>query len=147
MRALADLLNGNVREELTSDGLLVTPTLRAEMAEIIAALGGSRVGIPAAAAERFSRVIGAKAEISLTTRMPDMWFDWLPPFFRAHTPEGVWGLWLVGLFGSPHRDRLRRCQQCARWFVDETRNKSQRRCSRACTIAWWSARQRPKGGK
>lgn len=41
------------------------------------------------------------------------------------------------------RDRLRRCPQCARWFVDRTRNKAAQRCSRACTIAWSNA-QRPK---
>jgi predicted RNA-binding Zn ribbon-like protein len=46
---------------------------------------------------------------------------------------------------SPHRERLKCCQRCATWFVDTTRNKSARRCSRACTIAW-SNKQRPKGG-
>jgi hypothetical protein len=51
---------------------------------------------------------------------------------------------------NPHRGRLRRCQRCARWFVDATRNKSQQRCSRACTIVWSNSqrprRKRPKKG-
>jgi hypothetical protein len=43
---------------------------------------------------------------------------------------------------NPHRSRLRRCPECARWFVDATRNRSARRCSKACTVKW-SNKQRP----
>jgi predicted RNA-binding Zn ribbon-like protein len=46
---------------------------------------------------------------------------------------------------SPHRERLRRCQQCRRWFVDETRNASARRCSRECTIKWSNSQRTKKG--
>jgi len=34
--------------------------------------------------------------------------------------------------------RVKRCLECKRWFVDETRNKSAERCSRACTVKWWN---------
>jgi hypothetical protein len=47
----------------------------------------------------------------------------------------------TGYFGNPARDRLRRCPQCQRWFVDTTRNKSARRCSPDCTIAWSNAQR------
>jgi hypothetical protein len=50
---------------------------------------------------------------------------------------------LNSYFENPERGRLRRCAQCGRWFVDGTRNKSARRCSRACTVAWSNA-QRPR---
>lgn len=55
---------------------------------------------------------------------------------RSHTPQVLWLGLLVDFFKNPHRDRLRRCPVCARWFLDETRNRSARRCSRRCTIAW-----------
>jgi hypothetical protein len=73
-------------------------------------------------------------------------FESLPwVHIRAKRAEGIWAAWLAGLIVSPYRDRLRRCQQCGAWFVDLTRNKSARRCTRACTITWWN-KQRPKGG-
>jgi hypothetical protein len=57
---------------------------------------------------------------------------------------------LVGLIASwvahRHRARLKRCPQCARWFVDHTRNQAAQRCSRACTITWLN-RQRPTKGR
>lgn len=49
---------------------------------------------------------------------------------------------LIDYFLNPSRDRLRRCEKCRRWFVDETRNKSQRRCSVKCTRAWWNRGRR-----
>lgn len=62
-------------------------------------------------------------------------------YLQSPTAQGVWVAWLAFFLDNPQRERLRRCQSCRRWFVDETRNKSARRCSRACTIAW-SNRQR-----
>lgn len=60
------------------------------------------------------------------------------PWMHLRTPaaQGVWVAWLAGFLINPRRDRLRRCQTCRRWFVDETRNLSARRCSRVCTIKW-----------
>jgi hypothetical protein len=66
-------------------------------------------------------------------------------FLQASSIRGLAARELEQYFRNPARDRLRRCQQCARWFVDETRNKSALRCSRACTIAW-SNSQRDKTG-
>jgi hypothetical protein len=43
---------------------------------------------------------------------------------------------------NPQRDRLKRCRQCSRWFVDGTRNKSSLSCSRVCTIKWSNAKRR-----
>jgi len=39
-------------------------------------------------------------------------------------------------------DRVKRCPQCQRWFVDETRNKSAARCSAGCTARWWDRSRR-----
>jgi len=56
----------------------------------------------------------------------------------------VAGLLLTWYWMNPHRDRLKRCQRCERWFVDSSRNKSARRCTKACTIAWSNGqRSRP----
>ena len=52
---------------------------------------------------------------------------------------------LLAYWDSPVRNRLRQCPVCARWFLDATRSKHARRCSRKCTIAWTNA-QRPKKG-
>lgn len=50
----------------------------------------------------------------------------------------------TGYFANPARDRLRRCARCPRWFVDTTRNKSARRCSKECTIAWSNGQRAQK---
>jgi hypothetical protein len=39
-------------------------------------------------------------------------------------------------------DRVKRCPECRRWFVDDTRNKSAARCSRDCTVKWWNRSRR-----
>jgi hypothetical protein len=57
-------------------------------------------------------------------------------------PWGHGVLLLADYLVNPHRDRLRRCPQCHRWFVDQTRNRSAARCSRACTIGWWHAKRK-----
>jgi hypothetical protein len=61
-------------------------------------------------------------------------------------PAAADGALLHAYFENPVRDRLRRCEQCARWFIDATRNKGARRCSRACTIAWTNGQRPKKGG-
>ena len=60
------------------------------------------------------------------------------PFVTSPSGLGWLVTPLAAVLNSRHRDRLRRCQQqqCRRWFVDMTRNKSAMRCSRKCTIAW-----------
>jgi hypothetical protein len=76
-------------------------------------------------------VIGVKADAH------DDALPWM--HIRTKTLEGMWAAWLMEFIVNRQRDRLRRCQQCRRWFVDETRNKSARRCSRECTITWSNA--------
>lgn len=42
--------------------------------------------------------------------------------------------------------RFKRCPQCKRWFVDESKNRTGVRCSAACTNKWWTrARRRANG--
>jgi len=53
---------------------------------------------------------------------------------------------LAFFFTAQGSDRLRRCEQCARWFVDRGRNKAARRCSERCTWAWWSRSRRRAAG-
>jgi hypothetical protein len=43
-------------------------------------------------------------------------------------------------------ERLKRCQVCAAWFVDTTKNKSMVRCSAGCTSKWWTRDQRKAHG-
>jgi len=63
---------------------------------------------------------------------------------RSATPQGVWVALLADFLINPQRDRLRRCPVCGRWFVDATRNRSARRCSRKCTIVWSNAQRDQK---
>jgi hypothetical protein len=39
-------------------------------------------------------------------------------------------------------ERLKRCPQCNRWFIDTSRNKRKERCSKSCTDRWWSRDRR-----
>jgi hypothetical protein len=57
----------------------------------------------------------------------------------------VWALYL-NYFANPNRDRLKRCPQCDRWFVDRTRPHTMIRCSTACTNAWWTTARRRDAG-
>jgi hypothetical protein len=65
-----------------------------------------------------------------------------PVRLHTKTAQGLWALRLMVFLNNRHRDRLRSCAQCHRWFVDVTRNRSARRCTRKCTIAWSHAQRR-----
>ena len=83
-----------------------------------------------------------KRHVAASLLMPSGW---------SGDNDGARGLWayhlFYGFFLNPERARLRCCTQCARWYFDDTRNKSKRRCSRACTIAYSNARRRPRTKK
>lgn len=49
-------------------------------------------------------------------------------------------------FANPDRYRLKRCPQCRKWFVDETRNGAMIRCSPSCTNKWWTLERRQEAG-
>jgi hypothetical protein len=53
---------------------------------------------------------------------------------------------IVSWVAHRHRARLKPCPQCARWFVDHTRNQAAQRCSRRCTIRFSNSRRPTKGG-
>lgn len=63
------------------------------------------------------------------------------PMQYASSPAAVIAAAVHDYFGNPYRYRLRRCGQCARYFLDLTRNRSALRCSRACTVKWGNAHQ------
>lgn len=43
-------------------------------------------------------------------------------------------------------ERLKKCPQCGKWFVDDSRNKKKERCSPHCTWQFWSWDRRKKAG-
>ena len=49
-------------------------------------------------------------------------------------------------FQNKGYDRLKRCPKCKKWFVDETRNKSQIYCSHHCGNLYWNRAQRREAG-
>jgi hypothetical protein len=53
---------------------------------------------------------------------------------------------LLELFVTSACERLRRCEQCTRWFADSTKNKGARQCSARCRDRWWN-RQRRRAAK
>ena len=59
--------------------------------------------------------------------------------------EALWYLWRF-FFHDGGWERLKRCPQCMRWFVDDTRNKQKQRCSSQCTWQWWSRDRRKESG-
>ncbi len=59
--------------------------------------------------------------------------------------ESVRGF-LRGLLGDSVADRVKRCAQCHRWFVDATKNHLAARCSPRCTWQWWSRSRRRERG-
>ncbi len=150
LRILADLLNRDILLTGDSDGAAVT-----EGATIIEALAESSVAPPIIskqAAELFRTMVADQTFryglLDLTTLRtpPELAHTQYRVGLEASGPKGAMAQVLAyHFFDNPQRDRLRRCQQCSRWFVDETRNRSAQRCSRACTIAW-SNSQRPKKG-
>lgn len=61
---------------------------------------------------------------------------------KGYEREGKIRLDLIrDAFAATARAELRRrhCPQCDRDFIDQTRNGSAKRCSRACTIRWSNA--------
>jgi len=59
--------------------------------------------------------------------------------------EALWFVWRF-FFHDRGWERLKRCPQCMRWFVDDTRNKQKLRCSSQCTWQWWSRDKRKEAG-
>lgn len=71
-------------------------------------------------------------------RQPERWTE-------RDALESVRGF-LRGLLGDSVADRVKRCAQCHRWFVDATKNHLAARCSRRCTWQWWSRSRRRERG-
>jgi hypothetical protein len=133
--------------------------LSAEVASVLEAAEGSAYPtVPSLAAERFNRfaehaVLRFHAGPQVGTGHAAVFIQPVPEVEvgilsgPGQSVHGYWAFMLAyGYFMNTERDRLRRCAVCRRWFVDVTKNRSARRCSRPCTIRW-SNKQRPtKGG-
>jgi hypothetical protein len=63
------------------------------------------------------------------------------PFGKRQAIRAVWDSY----FRSPHRERLKRCAGCARFFVDYARPNNSVRCSKGCTWRWWNRGRRRTG--
>jgi hypothetical protein len=59
--------------------------------------------------------------------------DMLPIVLRQ-----VW----QALFLEKQLDRLKRCDRCARWFVDQGANRRARFCGAGCEQRWWTRARR-----
>jgi predicted RNA-binding Zn ribbon-like protein len=70
--------------------------------------------------------------------------DFLKAFIRPDTSLGRTLLTYVA--GDPQWARLKRCEQCTRWFVDTSRSNIARRCSPDCTSRWWTRTRRRAAG-
>jgi hypothetical protein len=132
--------------------------LAVEVAAVLEAAEGSPYPtVPSLAAERFNHLaeqasLRFHAGPAVPGSPPGVFLQPVPEVAvgihsaPGQSAPGFWAFALAyGYFMNPERDRLRRCAVCRRWFADVTKNRSARRCSRACTIAW-SNKQRPKGG-
>lgn len=54
-------------------------------------------------------------------------------------------LWECYFQGNGY-ERLKRCPVCKKWFVDETKNKSQIYCTNHCGNLWWDRPRRKEAG-
>ncbi len=63
---------------------------------------------------------------------------------QGHEGFAAWLVWR--LFFVEQWQRLKRCPQCRKWFVDKTRNGVMVRCSKACTDKWWTLPRRREAG-
>jgi hypothetical protein len=54
-------------------------------------------------------------------------------------------LWL-SYFQREGWKRLKRCPQCKKWFVDETKNRMKVHCSEQCKWQWWNREKRSEAG-
>jgi hypothetical protein len=157
LKDLAQYLNGDRWIHARADGTPANPGESSDRDQALAAAAEAVIDVlldapypevPKDAATRFSALArgaelryvadpdgavhpGDGFRLSFSDREHLQWV-----LLETPTSRGVWSHWLAHLLDNPQRERLRRCQQCRRWFVDETRNRSARRCSRACTIAW-----------
>jgi hypothetical protein len=64
---------------------------------------------------------------------------------RDSAQFAVYLLWL-DFFRGRGWERLKRCPQCGKWFVDGSRNRNKNRCSMDCTWKWWSRSKRKEAG-
>jgi len=99
--------------------------------------------LPSPAVDRFNRLANKTAvRLSIMQRQKGKDIA-TTAHIHPHDEKGhaVWFLWR---FFFQHRgwERLKRCPQCHRWFVDETRNKKKERCSAKCTNQHWSRERR-----
>jgi hypothetical protein len=156
LQDLARQLNGETEPRPVVDRwperYQVVAALADDAAAIIeAALGQTYPDVPPATAERFN-AMADKAPLHYVVGA------WRPKdakhffftsgsvsvYLRTNSGRGAWVIRLARFLVNPQRARLRRCPACRRWFVDETRNKSARRCSRECTITWSNAQRAKK---
>jgi hypothetical protein len=165
LEAIAYQLNGSEGWEPTPNDPEPEETrqiirARYDLADDAAAVVNATLGVrypevPVAAGDLFNRLADSAPVHYVVTRWP--WHDRPKDekyFFSVgggyvnlvtKTARGAWVIDLARFLANPQRDRLRRCLKCRRWFVDETRNKSARRCSRKCTIAWSNAQRATTG--
>ena len=158
------------REPLRELAAFVTPSSKgvlgdvaADVAGVLEAAEGSPYpSVPSLAAERFNR-LAEQATLRFHAGPPVAGSLWPGVFLQLapevavgiHTSEGrhvgARGLWAFqlafGYFANPARERLRRCTQCRRWFVDATKNRSARRCSTQCTVKWSNKHRRSRSKK
>ena len=78
-----------------------------------------------------------KLEIDVQSRVPQC--DVFP---QAGSPRHfiAWNLWRI--FKMKGYDRLRKCFQCNKWFVDRSDNKKARCCSNKCHDRHWNRERR-----
>jgi len=64
---------------------------------------------------------------------------------RDDAQLAIYLLW-VYFFRDRGWERLKRCPQCGKWFVDASSNKNKSRCSMECTWKWWDRPKRKEAG-
>ncbi len=58
------------------------------------------------------------------------------------SPRGDMLIMLWQALSGREWDRLRRCDQCQTWFLDESDSQTRRFCQRKCSARWWTRGRR-----
>lgn len=95
------------------------------------------------ALRRFRALAGRAPVLLDVSGRKGRWPDVAPILEPVVKPRDLRGLAALLLWEAfPYVDRLRRCDQCARWFEDRSDSGNRRFCKRQCSTRWWTRGRR-----
>jgi len=82
----------------------------------------------------------------MAKKAPDGTIEIAPDHKPINIKQATLQLWWDYYFQNGGWKRLKKCLNCRKWFVDDTRNRQKERCSKECTWKFWSWTKRKEAG-